>query len=82
MNAKAKRSAKTLPAKNRSSPCVCQGAGPFLTECLRHLGPPEAARQHFDAARIEFLKGLRAMIEAGLGKVSKPKARGEKIEVE
>ena len=53
---------------------------PLLTELLRRLGPPEAARQHFDAARLEFLKGVRALLDARIAQVSKP--RGEKIEVE
>jgi len=53
-----------------------------LSELLRHLGPPEQARRHFDAARIEFLKGLRALIDARIEQVSKTHAKGEKIEVE
>lgn len=75
MNKNAKQTAK-------ESPCLCQGAGPVLTELLRRLGPPPQARQHFDAARLEFLKGLRALIDARIEQVSKAGARGEKIRVE
>jgi hypothetical protein len=48
------------------------------------LGPPEEARQHFNAARLEFLKGLQAVLDARIAQVSKPatKTRGEKIKVE
>jgi len=74
---KTKASPKTQSAP---SPCICQGTMPLLTELLRRMGPPEAARQHFDAARLEFLKGVRALIDARIAQVSKPK--GEKIEVE
>ena len=77
MNKKNKES-----TKSEKSPCLCQGTGPALSELLRHLGPPEQARRHFDAARIEFLKGLRAFIDARIEKVSKASARGEKIDVE
>ena len=76
---KTKSSQKSQPAP---SPCICQGTMPLLTELLRRLGPPEAARNHFDAARLEFLKGVRALIDARIAQVSKTKARGEKIEVE
>jgi hypothetical protein len=49
---------------------------------LRRLGPPEEARRHFDAARVEFLKGLRALIDARIEQCTKASARGEKIAVE
>ncbi len=64
------------------SPCLCQGAGPALTELLGRLAPPAAARRHFETARIEFLKGLRAVIDARIERFSKPKARGQAINVE
>ena len=73
--------AKTSPTM-KQGPCVCQGIGPVLTDVLRRLGPPEQAREHFDAARIEFLKGLRALLDARIERISKSKARGEKIKVE
>lgn len=62
--------------------CLCQGLGPGLSELLRRLGPPEQARQHFETARIEILKGLRALIDARIEHRSKRRAKGEKIEVE
>ena len=65
-----------------SSPCICQGAGPAVTELLQRLAPPAEARRHFDTARVEFLKGLRAVIDARIEKLSKPSARGQAIKVE
>ncbi len=64
------------------APCVCQGAGPALSELLRRLAPPAEAQRHFESARIEFLKGLRALIDARIERLSKPKARGQAINVE
>lgn len=73
---------KTKPSpKQESGACLCYGAGPALSELMRRLGPPEQTRRHFDAARIEFLKGLRALIDARIEQVSKTHAKGEKIEV-
>ena len=43
--------------------CGCMGAGPMLTDLLRRLGPSDAVRQHFSAAHVEVLKGIRAFID-------------------
>ncbi len=69
-------------ASQPATPCICQGTGPALTELLRKLGPPEQARTHFEAARLEFLKGVRALLDARIEHFSKPAGKGEKIEVE
>jgi hypothetical protein len=77
MNQKTRRAERTL-----QEPCICQGAGPALTEFLRRLGPPLEARRHFEAARVEFLKGLRALLDARIEQITKSGAKGEKIPVE
>ncbi len=77
MNKKTKQSEKTT-----CGPCICQSLGPALTEFLRRLGPPDQARRHFDAARVEFLKGLRAVLDVRIDQVSKRGAKGQKINVE
>ena len=77
MNNKTKRN-----QKQASRPCLCQGAGPALSDLMRRLGPPAEARRHFDTARLEFLKGLRALLDARIARCSKARAKGEKIKVE
>ena len=77
MNQNTKKSQKMPP-----SPCLCQGVGPVLSDFLRRLGPPEEARQHFDTARLEVLKGLRALLDARIERRSKAHRKGEKIKVE
>ena len=77
MNKKTKRTAKTS-----SAPCLCLGTGPALSDLLRRLGPPEQARRHFETARREMLKGLRAILDARIEQCSKRDRKGEKIEVE
>jgi hypothetical protein len=62
--------------------CLCQGAGPALTELLRRVGPPEGAREHFAAARLEFLKGLRAMLDTRIEQCAKGGRKGQKIAVD
>ena len=74
---------KTKRAPNVSGgTCLCQGAGPALSELLRRLGPPAEARRHFETARLEFLKGLRAVLDARIEQRSKATAKGENITVE
>ena len=55
--------------------CVCQGLGPVVTSmverAMENAGQNEANR-HFRAARVEFLKGLRTMIDSKIEKLSKP----------
>ncbi len=68
--------------KSQGGSCLCYGAGPVLSELMRRLGPPEQARRHFDAARVEFLKGLRAVIDARIDQVSKANTKGEKINIQ
>lgn len=77
MNKKTKRN-----ERQSSGQCFCQGAGPALSELLHRLGPPAEARRHFETARVEFLKGLRAVLDARIEQVSKPRTKGEKISVE
>jgi len=66
----------------RASACICRGAGPALSELLQRLGPPEAARAHFETARLEFLKGLRAVLDARIDRHTKARTRGQAIKVE
>lgn len=62
--------------------CLCQGAGPAFSELLRRLGPPPEARRHFDAARVELLKGLRSLIDQRINDISKHETKGASITVE
>lgn len=68
--------------QKESGQCFCRGAGPQLTELFCRMGPPPQARAHFETARLEFLKGLRAMLDARIEQCSKRGAKGQKIDVE
>ncbi|MCL4794642.1 MAG: hypothetical protein KJZ84_08770 [Bryobacteraceae bacterium] len=62
--------------------CLCQGAGPAFTEFLRRLGPPPEAKRHFDTARVEFLKGLRSLIDQRISDINRTESKGASITVE
>ncbi len=66
-----------------ASGCVCMGTGPVVTNLLKSLGPDESVRQHFRNARVEFLKGLRAIIDQQISDLQKPaQQKGAKLSVD
>jgi hypothetical protein len=62
--------------------CICGGMGPALTEVLEQLRPNEDVRKHFDTARVEFLKGVRALLDTRIAELSSKQSRGTRVKVE
>ena len=62
--------------------CLCMGLGPELSEALRRLGVSEEARGHLRSARLELLRAVRSVIDQRISDLSRPAARGTKVEVE
>jgi hypothetical protein len=60
------------------------GVGPMLTDVVRHLAPSAEVTQHFRAAHLEVLKGLRAMLDQHIAAQTeaRPHGQGTKIHVE
>jgi hypothetical protein len=58
------------------------GGRPGPERVVTAAGAAPEARRHFDIARLEFLKGLRALLDARIEQCAKPRAKGEKINVE
>lgn len=75
---------ESAPSDNKHAcgACGCSGAGPAFTEFLRHVMPPGPAKEHFDQARLSFLKGLRAMLDARIDHLSRQESKGTRIDVE
>lgn len=69
-------------AKHGCGACGCSGAGPAFTDFLRGMMPPGAAIEHFDQARLSFLKGLRALLDARIEDLSHGERKGTRINVE
>ncbi|MGB7438244.1 MAG: hypothetical protein WBR26_02965 [Candidatus Acidiferrum sp.] len=59
--------------------CVCREVVDHLRECL---GVSPDVREHFANSRIEFLKGIRAIIDSRIEHLSKAGQTGTKIAVE
>lgn len=62
--------------------CGCMGVGPMVTEIAKKLGPSENVSQHFRAARLEILKGLRAMLDEQIEGLQETPKQGTRITVE
>lgn len=69
-------------SREKQCSCGCMGIGPALTSLAEKLGPPEEARSHFRAARIEFLKGLRALLDLRIEQISRTEPKGTTVPVE
>jgi hypothetical protein len=59
----------------------CNVAAPQIEAMLGHLWPEET-QQHFRAARVEMLKGIRTLLDARIERLSKHGQQGTKVTVE
>jgi len=59
--------------------CLCREVLEQVRECF---GVSPQVREHFMNSRIEFLKGIRAIIDSRIEHLSKPSQHGTKIAVE
>jgi len=59
----------------------CAVAGPQIEAMLDHLWPEET-QEHFRAARVEALKGIRSLLDARIERLSKQAPKGTKVTVE
>jgi hypothetical protein len=64
--------------------CGCMGVGPMITDVVRQFAPSAEVTQHFRAAHLEVLKGLRAMLDQHIAAQTetRPHGQGTKIHVE
>ncbi len=62
--------------------CLCMGAGPQATAILKSISIG-GATEHFRNSRIEFLKGLRSMLDSRIEKLQKKEQkRGTSVPVD
>ena len=62
--------------------CFCMGVGPQMSAAVK-VGS-EKTREHFRTARVEFLKGLRNLLDERIESLSKEEGsqKGAKISVD
>lgn len=59
--------------------CLCREV---LEQIREHLSLSPEIREHFTNSRIEFLKGIRAIIDSRIEHLSRTSQRGAKIAVD
>jgi hypothetical protein len=71
-------------ATEQKTQCWCEGLGEELSRMASKLGPSEEVQGHFRAARIEFLKGLRSLIDEKIERANRAQtaSKGASITVE
>ena len=62
-----------------AGPCPCQQIADGIRQLL---GVPAAAKQHLTNSRVEFLKALRAMLDARIEQLSEQGPKGTRVAVE
>jgi hypothetical protein len=68
---------KTAAAEPRTGCFVCETAIPFLKNII-----PQDTREHFRNSRVEFLKGIRTLIDHKISRLSPEGVRGTHVTVE
>jgi len=69
---------KTATAAPHEPGCFfCAVAVPFLEQMW-----PETTRSHFRNSRVEFLKGIRSILDARIAHLSREHAKGTHVSVE
>ena len=75
----------TTGGSTRTYPNVdafCDALRDTLREAADAVTPPEAAMGHFREARIEFLRGIREIIDQRINRMSRTKNAGTSVVVE
>ena len=69
---------KTASAGTRAAGCLfCDAVRPFM----EHLWS-DATADHFRNSRVEFLKGLRSLLDARIAHLSREESKGTHVTVE
>ena len=61
---------------------ICDFVRRGLETLSNAVTPPESARHHFRESRVEFLRGIRALIDHRIDKLSRRNQTGTRVTVE
>ncbi len=61
--------------------CLCRAAWKQLCELLPE-SPSDRTRDHFRSSRVEFLKGIRSLIDDRIERIQKTESKGTHVAVE
>jgi hypothetical protein len=72
---------KTTTASPRTGCFFCAVAAPQLEAMFENVWP-ESTREHFKSSRVEFLKGIRGMLDDRIAHLSEHPRKGTKVAVD
>jgi hypothetical protein len=67
---------------HQHSHCLCCDVSDAVGRLVRMMGPSEGVRQHFRQSRIEFLKGIRTVLDERIEHLGRTPHKGMRVEVE
>jgi hypothetical protein len=62
--------------------CWCCEVNDAMNKFAREFGPSDEVRSHFRNSRIEFLKGIRRIIDERINRLSANEQKGSHVNVE
>jgi len=62
--------------------CWCCEVNDAMNKFAREFGPSDEVRSHFRNSRVEFLKGIRRIIDERISRLSENEQKGSKVTVE
>ena len=71
-----------IPQAAAETRCVFCEVSEAMGPLLHSFGGSEKVTSHFRASRLEFLKGLRAMLDERIEHMAQPPRKGTRVEVE
>jgi hypothetical protein len=64
------------------SHCICCEASDAIGRLFRALGPSEQVAEHFRQSRVEFLKGIRTLLDERIEHLGRTPHKGTRVVVE
>jgi hypothetical protein len=68
--------------KHEHKGCWCCEVNDAMNKFARDFGPSDEVRSHFRNSRIEFLKGIRRIIDERINRLSADEQKGSRVSVE
>jgi hypothetical protein len=65
-----------------SSRCFCCEASDVVGRLFQAFGPSEKVSEHFRQSRIEFLKGIRSLLDERIESIGRTPHKGTRVVVE
>ncbi len=78
----AEQSAPYTSGTAANAESVCDRIIDAFKEAANAFVPPEAAAKHFRESRIQFLLGIRELIDRRISRLSRNQSKGTRVNVE